>query len=99
VIVSPTAGKSVTIPFTVTGMVPPGSQVRVTADYSKNVVGFNWHGTLGSQTVTADANGNWSATFSQKPPVLGVKLTITAVLVDNTGAVRSVPAIVTATLQ
>ncbi|HEV2281774.1 MAG TPA: copper amine oxidase N-terminal domain-containing protein [bacterium] len=99
VILSPTPGTSVTTPFTVTGAVPPGSKVRVTADYNKNVVGFNWHGTLGSQTVTADANGRWSATFTQKPPVLGVNLTITAVLVDNTGAVRSAPATVTTTLQ
>lgn len=99
VIVSPATGKGVTTPFTVTGTVMPGSQVKVTADYSKSVVGFNWHGTLGTQTVTADASGKWSATFNQKPPVRGVNLTITAVLVDPTGAVRSAPATVNTVLQ
>jgi copper amine oxidase-like protein len=99
VIISPTAGKGVTTPFTVTGTALPGSQVKVTADYDKNIIGFHWHGTLGTQTVTADANGNWSATFNQKPPVRGVNLTITAALVDNTGAVRSVPATVNTTLE
>ena len=99
VIVSPAAGKGVSTPFTVTGIGIPGSQVRVTADYSKSIIGFNWHGTLGTQAVTADANGNWSATFNQKPPVRGVNLTITAVLVDPTGAVRSAPATVDTTLQ
>jgi len=98
-IVSPAPGNSVAIPLTVTGTVPPGSQVRVTANYSKNVVGFNWHGTLGTQTVTADPNGNWSVTFNQKPPVRNVNVTITAVTVDPSGAVRSAPATVTATMQ
>jgi len=99
VITSPTSAKDVTTPFTVTGTVTPGSQVKVTADYNKNIVGFHWHGTLGSQVVTADPNGNWSATFTQKPPVRGVDLTITAVLVDPTGAARSAATIVTTTLR
>jgi hypothetical protein len=99
VIVSPAPGNAVTLPFTVTGTVPPGSQVKVTADYNKNVVGFNWHGTLGTQTVIADANGNWAATFTQKPPVRNVNVTITAVMVDPSGAVRSAPATVTTSMQ
>jgi len=99
VIISPTSAKEVTTPFTVTGTVPPGSQVKVTADYNKNIVGFHWHGSLGSQVVTADPNGNWSATFTQKPPVRGVDVTITAVLVDPTGAVRSAASTVTTTLR
>ncbi|HEV2438827.1 MAG TPA: copper amine oxidase N-terminal domain-containing protein [bacterium] len=96
---TPTANKAVTTPFTVTGTAPPRSQVKVTADYRKSILLVNVHGTLGSQTVTADENGNWSATFNQKPPVRGVNLTVTAVLVDRTGAVSSPPAIVTTTLQ
>jgi hypothetical protein len=99
VIVSPAPGNSVTVPLTVTGTVPPGSQVKVTADYNKNVVGFNWHGTLGTQTVIADANGNWAATFTQRPPVRNVNVTITAVMVDPSGAVRSAPATVTTSMQ
>ncbi|HKX19483.1 MAG TPA: hypothetical protein VJT33_15855, partial [bacterium] len=99
VITSPAPGQNISTPFTVTGIVAAGSLVRVTADYSKNVIGFNWHGSLGTQTVTADPAGNWSATFTQKPPVLGATVKITAVVVDPAGAVQSPPAIVSTTLQ
>ena len=99
VITSPAPGKSVSMPLTVTGVAPAGSLVRVTADYSKDVIGFNWHGSLGTQTVKADPAGNWSATFTQKPPVGGPSVKIIAVVVDQTGAALSVPAIVSTTLQ
>jgi copper amine oxidase-like protein len=99
VIINPTPGSGVSTPFTVTGTAPPGSLVKVQADYTGSVLLFNVHGTLGTQTVTADANGNWSATFSQSPPVRGVNLTISAVLVDYTGAARSSSTTVNTTLQ
>ena len=89
IITSPTSGSGITTPFTVTGTATPGSLVKVTADYSGTVLLFNVHGTLGSQTVSADANGNWSATFSQSPPMRGVNLTISAGLVDGNGQARS----------
>ena len=99
VITSPTPDKAVTTPFTVTGTAPPRSQVKVTADYQKTVLLLNVHGTLGTQTVTADANGSWSATFNQKPAVRDVNLTVTAVLVDDTGAATSPLTTVNTTLQ
>lgn len=89
IITSPTSGSGITTPFTVTGTATPGALVKVTADYSGTVLLFNVHGTLGSQTVTADGNGNWSATFSQSPPMRGVTLTISAGLVDGNGQARS----------
>ena len=99
VISNPTAGSGITTPFTVTGTAPPASLVKVQADYAGTVLFLNVHGTLGTQTVTADANGNWSATFNQAPPVRGVNVTISAVLVDYTGAARSSSTTVSTTLQ
>jgi len=99
VIVNPTPGSGITTPFTVTGTAPPGSLVKVQADYTGSVLLFNVHGTLGTQTVTADANGHWSATFNQSPPVRGVNVTISAVLVDYTGAARSPSTTINTTLQ
>ncbi|MHB8733439.1 MAG: copper amine oxidase N-terminal domain-containing protein [bacterium] len=89
IITSPTSGSGITTPFTVTGTATPGSLVKVTADYSGTVLLFNVHGTLGSQTVGADANGNWSATFSQSAPMRGVNVTISAGVVDGSGQARS----------
>jgi len=89
IITSPTAGSGIASPFTVTGTATPGSLVKVTADYSGTVLLFNVHGTLGSQTVSADANGKWSATFSQSAPMRGVNVTISAGVVDGSGQARS----------
>jgi hypothetical protein len=100
VITSPTSGSGISSPFTVRGTAPAGSLVKVQADYAGNLLLFNVHGTLGTQTVAADANGNWSATFNQAPPVRGgVNVTISAVLVDSTGAARSPSTAVNTTLQ
>jgi hypothetical protein len=60
---------------------------------------FNVTGTLGTQVVTADQTGNWSAKFIQEPPVLGTTLTITAVAVDGDGRALSSVTIVTTTLE
>jgi hypothetical protein len=100
VITSPTTGKGVTAPITVTGTVRPFSRVAVSVEYTQSAVGLPPRGTLGSVTVSADANGNWSATFGQASPapVKGANLTITAVVVDRNGAVQSAPAVVTTTL-
>lgn len=99
VIGSPAPGAGITTPFTVTGTAPPGSLVRVQADYSGTVLFVPVHGTLGTQTVTADANGNWQTTFNQAPPVRGVTVTISAQVVDYTGAARSPSTTVNTTLQ
>ena len=99
VITSPTSGSGIRTPFTVTGTAPPGSLVKVQADYQGSVLLFNVHGTMGTQTVTADPNGNWSATFSQSPPVRNVNVTISATLVDFNGSARSPSTTVTTTLQ
>jgi hypothetical protein len=99
VIASPAPGSGITTPFTVMGTAPPGALVKVEADYTGSVLLFNVHGTLGSQTVTADGNGRWSATFAQRPPVAGVNVTISAVLVDSTGAALSPYSTVNTTLQ
>jgi hypothetical protein len=99
VIIQPGPGTAIRTPFTVTGTAPPGSLVKVEADYAGSVILINVHGTLGTQTVTADANGNWSATFTQAPPVRGVNVTISATLVDYTGAARSPSTTVNTTLQ
>ncbi|HEV2284307.1 MAG TPA: copper amine oxidase N-terminal domain-containing protein [bacterium] len=99
VITQPGPGSPVHTPFTVTGTAPPGSLVKVQADYNGTVLLFPIQGTLGTQTVTADRNGNWSATFTQAPPVRGVNVTISAVLVDYTGAARSPSTSVNTTLQ
>lgn len=99
VIGSPAPGAGITTPFTVAGTAAPGSLVRVQADYSGTVLIVPVHGTLGIQTVTADANGNWRATFNQAPPVRGVTVTISAQVVDYTGAARSPSTTVNTTLQ
>jgi hypothetical protein len=99
VIIQPGPGTAIRTPFTVTGTAPPGSLVKVEADYAGSVILINVHGTLGTQTVTADANGNWSATFTQAPPVRGVNVTISAVIVDYTGAARSPSTTINTTLQ
>jgi hypothetical protein len=100
VITSPTSGSGISSPFTVIGTAPAGSLVKVQADYAGNLLLFNVHGTLGTQTVAADANGSWSATFNQEPPVRGgVTVTISAVLVDGNGAARSPSTAVNTTLQ
>lgn len=99
VIGSPAPGAGISTPFAVTGTAPPGSLIRVQADYSGTVLFVPVHGTLGTQTVTAAANGNWLATFNQAPPVRGVTVTISAQVVDYTGAARSPSTIVNTTLQ
>jgi len=99
VIIQPGPGSPVRTPFTVTGTAPPGSLVKVQADYNGNILLFPVQGTLGTQTVTADQNGNWTATFTQSPPVRGVNVTISATLVDNTGAARSPSTTINTTLQ
>jgi hypothetical protein len=99
-ILSPANGSSIKSPFTVTGVAPPGSQVKITADYSgKVLLFFDVNGTLGTQFVTVDRSGNWSATFTQGPPVSGVTVTITAVVVDGDRRAISSAATVTTTLN
>ena len=99
VIVNPAQGSAVHAPFTVTGTAPPGSLVKVQADYTATVLLFPVQGSLGTQTVTAGANGYWAATFAQNPPVRGANVTITATLVDNNGAARSPSTTVNTTSQ
>ncbi|HKX18965.1 MAG TPA: copper amine oxidase N-terminal domain-containing protein [bacterium] len=99
VITSPAPASDLTIPFTVTGTAPPGSRVRVAANYRGKLVLLNVRGTLGTETVVADANGNWSATFYEAPPVRDVEVTISAVRVDDAGAARSPSIIVNTTLN
>jgi hypothetical protein len=96
---APAPVSAVGTPFTVSGTAPPGSRVKVTADYVGSVLFFNVHGSLGTQVVTADANGNWSATFTQAPPVRGVDLTISAAVVDQHGAARSPSMTIHTTIQ
>lgn len=99
VIISPAQGSAVHAPFTVTGTAPPRSLVKVQADYTANVLLFPVQGSLGTHTVTADANGYWAAAFNQSPPVRGANVTITATLVDNSGAARSPSTTVNTTSQ
>jgi hypothetical protein len=99
-ITSPVTGTTINIPFTVTGRAAPGTRIRVTAGYAGTVLLFNVNGSLGTQTVVADENGNWQATFGQALTVRGgVTLTITAVAVDSAGNPISPESSVTATLQ
>jgi hypothetical protein len=98
-ILSPTEGASIGSPFTVTGYATPGSRVRVSADYHGSVLLFNVNGTLGSQVVTADQSGTWSAKFSQEPSVSGVTVVITAVAMDGSGQAPSPAVQVTTTLN
>jgi hypothetical protein len=99
VIVTPTSGHPVQAPFTVAGTAPPGALVKVQADYAGTVLLLPVHGTLGTHTVLADPNGNWSATFTGRPSAGSVRVTITAVLVDQSGAARTPATTVTTTLQ
>lgn len=99
-ITSPVNGATVGIPFIVSGHAAPGTRVKVSADYAGTVLFFNVNGSLGNQTVTADQNGNWQATFANSPTVRGgVTLTITAMAVDAGGNAISPASTVTATLQ
>lgn len=99
-IISPASGATVGIPFTVSGRAAPGTRIKVSADYSGTVLLFNVSGTLGSQTVTTDQNGNWTVTFSQEPAVRGgMNLTITAIAVDANGNAISSASTVAAKLQ
>ncbi len=99
-ITSPASGSTVGIPFTVSGRAAPGARVKVTANYSGTVLLFNVNGSLGTQIVAADQNGNWAATFSQEPTVRGgMNLTITATAVDSNGNNVSPTSTVNAILQ
>jgi len=98
-IVSPADGASIGSPFTVSGRAAPGSRIKITADYNGAVLLFKVDGSLGNQTVTADQNGNWSAEFTEKPPVYGLTVVITAAAVADDGRVISPVAKVTATLS
>ena len=98
-IISPEDGASIGSPFTVRGQAPPGSRVKVTADYNGNVLLFKVNGSLGTQVVVADQSGNWSVNFSQAPPVYGVTVVITAVTVDGDGRTTSPAAKVTTNLS
>lgn len=82
-----------------TGTAPPDSLVQVRADYAGTGAITDLRGTLGTQTVTVDASGHWSVTFAARPPVRGMTVTISAVLVDNTGAARTPATTVNTTLQ
>jgi hypothetical protein len=99
VITNPAPGGVITTPFTVTGTAPPGSLVRVSADYQGHLLSSTVRGRLGTQTVLTDANGNWSATFGEAPPVRGVNVTISAVRIDHAGAARSPSIVVNSTLN
>lgn len=98
-ITSPADGSTITTPFTVTGRARPASRVRVTADYDGSVLLFKVNGSLGTHVVTADQSGNWSAKFSDEPPVFGVNVTITAIEVDVEGRTLSAAARVTTTIK
>lgn len=99
-ITSPVSGTTIGVPFVVAGRAAPGTLIKVTAGYAGNVLLFNVNGSLGTQTVVADRNGNWQATFRQEPAVRGgVAVTVTAVAVDASGNPISPQSSVTATLQ
>ncbi|HKV45167.1 MAG TPA: copper amine oxidase N-terminal domain-containing protein [bacterium] len=98
-IVSPTEGASIGSPFTVRGRAAPGSRVKITADYNGMVLLFKVDGSLGNQIVTADQSGNWSVEFTEKPPVYGLTVIITAAGVADDGRVISPVAKVTTTLS
>lgn len=100
IISSPQNGAVVELPLTVSGRAAPGSLVQVQANYTSTVLLFNVNGSLGTQTITADQNGNWNATFSQEPAVRrGLTLTITATAVDSSDHQLSPASTVTATVQ
>jgi hypothetical protein len=82
VITSPVAGTVVRSPIVVRGRATPGHQVLVRLDYSGQVLLFGLQGTLGQQTATADAAGNWSVTFNQDAPVADAEIKINATAID-----------------
>jgi len=98
-ITSPAEGATIGIPFRVTGRARPGARVKVTADYNGSVLLFQLNGTLGTQVVTADQSGNWSATFSESPPVNSVNVVIAAVEVGVDGQAVTPAAKVTTTIR
>ncbi len=98
-ITSPADGATINTPFTVTGRAQPGSRVKVTADYDGTVLTFKINGSLGTHVVTADQGGNWAVKFSDEPPVFGIDVIITAVLVDGEGRTISSATKVTTTLK
>lgn len=98
-ITSPAEGATIGSPFRATGRARPGARVKVTADYDGSVLLFQLTGTLGTQVVTADQSGNWSATFSESPPVYGIKVVIAAVEVDVDGQPVTSAAKVTTTIR
>ena len=98
-ITSPASGSSIRAPLTVTGTAPPGSLVQVRADYAGTGTAAGLRGTLGTQTVAVDPRGYWSVTFAPRPPVQGTTVTISAVLVDSTGAAWTPATTVNTTLQ
>ncbi len=83
IITSPEEGATISAPFIVTGRARPGSRVKVTADYDGSVLLFKVAGSLGTHTVTANRNGEWSVKFTDEPPVSGINVSITAVEVDG----------------
>ena len=98
-ITSPVEGATISTPFRVTGRARPGARVKVTANYDGSVLLFQLSGSLGTQVVTADQSGNWSATFSESPPVYGINVVITAVEVGVDGQAVTSAAKVTTTIR
>ncbi len=98
-ITSPAEGATISAPFTVTGQARPGSRVKVTADYDGSVLLFKVSGSLGTHTVTADRNGEWSVRFADEPPVSGITVSITAVEVDGDGRPAGAATKVTTTIR
>jgi hypothetical protein len=78
-------GKTVTI----RGKARPNQQVRVRVDYRANALGvLALNGTIGEQTVTADAQGNWETTAFNLDTLAtrrSATFTITAVAIGNNG--------------
>lgn len=81
-ITAPSAGARVRAPLVIRGRATPGHQVVVSVDYRGTVLFFEVRGTLGQVTTTADASGNWSATFNQGAPFADAEVTITATAID-----------------
>jgi hypothetical protein len=73
--------------------------VKVTADYDGPMLLFQLNGTLGTQVVTADQSGNWSATVSESPPVYGINVVITGVEVGLDAQAVTPAAKVTTTIR
>ncbi|MCW3058916.1 MAG: copper amine oxidase-like protein [Capsulimonas sp.] len=62
-ITTPAEGGDVPTNMTVSGKASPNSIVRVKVDYTSKALGglFGVNGSAGTKDVTADANGNWTA--------------------------------------